>query len=55
MSLEKVFVFKHFYVKYIWKFYKNFFGRLYRSNGTKIHLDVALVLFFIDSMLVFSG
>ena len=32
-----------FYMKYIWKkYYKNFFGRPYRSNGTKIHMDAAL-------------
>ena len=32
-----------FYVKYIWeKCYKNFLGRPYRSNGTKILLDTAM-------------
>ena len=34
-------------MKYIWKkCYKNFFGRPYHSDGTKIHLDAALVLKF---------
>ena len=34
-----------FSMKYIWKMcYKNFFGCPYRSNGIKIHLDMALTV-----------
>ena len=50
VSLEKIFVFKClqtiFHLVFTWniygKNYKNFFGRPYCSNGTKIHLDAAL-------------
>ena len=47
MSLERFFIFKYLFLSISFSFYVKYICKkcyLYRSNGTKIHLDAALLV-----------